>query len=241
MEAVHSIHCMIQPPKVVPMCWQWCGMTSSVDTVVPSAMGGLASSGFLGIFVRSALRALASSDEPLSSSVVNFSFGSDCLSFVTNVDMAWQQTAGSALRSPRRSMVTVTPTSMDVRHAWCTRASSLRISPTCTFWRKWMSSMDAVTQWVPLKRSADMHAQMSIHLSRGPASSPPSLSESEGSTSCVIVTAVSSANRLGPSTSGSGAGGSRMTTSDSSGRPFLPAQPVRLSQISEMAALRDCP
>mmetsp|Transcript_103477 Transcript_103477/g.309142 ORF Transcript_103477/g.309142 Transcript_103477/m.309142 type:complete len:267 (-) Transcript_103477:580-1380(-) len=88
MEAVHSIHCMIQPPKVVPMCWQWCGMTSSVETVVPSAIWGRASSCFFGIFMRMALRASARSADPRSSSELKSSLGSNFLSLLTKVDMA---------------------------------------------------------------------------------------------------------------------------------------------------------
>mmetsp|Transcript_102091 Transcript_102091/g.284229 ORF Transcript_102091/g.284229 Transcript_102091/m.284229 type:complete len:323 (-) Transcript_102091:110-1078(-) len=205
MEAVHSIHCMTQPPNVVPMCWQWWGMTSSVETVVPSAIAGLASwSFFFGIFWRSAFRPFASSARSLCSSTVNTSAGRDFLSLQTNVDMAWQHTSGSEARSPSRSMVTVTPTSMEVVQAWCTRAISFTTSPTRTGLRKWMSSMEAVTQCVPLKRSADMQAQMSIHLSRGPASSVPCWLESEGRTSCVIVTTVSSAGHRCPAGSAAG-------------------------------------
>jgi len=134
------------------MCWQWCGMTSSVETVVPSSMAGGDSPRCLPFFCsrwRMALRASACSARSRSASLPGARGGTRSLPCVTKLETAWQQTSGSAGRSPRRSMATVTPTSMDVRQAWCTLAVNVTTSPTRAVLTKCTSSILAVTQFAP--------------------------------------------------------------------------------------------
>mmetsp|Transcript_14557 Transcript_14557/g.41582 ORF Transcript_14557/g.41582 Transcript_14557/m.41582 type:complete len:269 (-) Transcript_14557:30-836(-) len=206
MDPMDSIQCRIQPPKVVPMCWQWCGITSSV-AIVLFASAGISSAEALGTLKRISRRASAPFAISFSSLETNSSTGSVPRSLLTKVVVALQHSSGAAGCGPSRSTVATTPTSIEVFHAWCTRATSFTDSPTRTLLLKWTSSMETVTQFTPLKRSAAMHAQMSIHFSSGPANRNPSLFASEGRTSCIVVTSHAAAWRLGRSSCGGGAGG----------------------------------